>query len=562
MLRPNQTTVGGAPGRPLSSAPMSPRSVAVSFAFVLAAAASAQAPGGYKTYENKQAELTFFYPTAFGEVPLPPTEQVLVAKFVLRSVPLELKKVDARLLKAYASELLVFSFDQETPTTGVPEPQAAPSGPATVKEAMEAAGRVTSWQQFVERFAQWRLVPDPKKPDQFTLQWQKPPLAGVVPAGYLVRKQEGSTTFGVYGFTLEPYGKRFESQLLKVAGSLAIADEERSAEAAQRIERLYQDGKYRGVEARKQARAALARGWKALDTENYLIVHHSKNEALMKRIGREIEAMRAFYAALFPATGAMDVVNVVRVCRTRDEYHQYGGPPNTGGYWHPGNEELVFYDYSYTQRTLTDDERKAMGKRRLTNDDSLLVLYHEAFHQYIHYAIGEFSPHDWFNEGYGDYFSGAALSDSTSRVLRIDPSPWRIHLAKDQCEFDEGFVPLDKLLRAERQEFYGPRIGHYYAAAWSFVYFLKNSKEVAAHPQWSKLLDVYFAEVKSAYQAGLAELGANADLGQKQVAGWDARKHAIDTALAGIDLAALETQWRKWVVDLHDPWPGQRKKRK
>ena len=27
--------------------------------------------------------------------------------------------------------------------------------------------------------------------------------------------------------------------------------------------------------------------------------------------------------------------------KSLDEYHQYGGPPGTGGYWHPGEEELV-----------------------------------------------------------------------------------------------------------------------------------------------------------------------------------------------------------------------------
>jgi len=542
---------------------MAPRPLALSFSVLLAATAFAQAPGGYKTYENKQAELTFFYPTAFGEMPLPPTEQVLVAKFLLRQLPEELKKVDERVLKVFEPELLVYCFDLETATTGAPATEAPPTGPATVKEAMEANSRVTSWQQFVARFERWKLVPDSKKPDHFVLEWQEQPIGNVKPIGYLVRKQEGNSVFGVYGFSLAPHEKRFQSQIQKMAGSIALADEERGSAAAEKIERLYKDGKYRGVEARKKARGALARGWKALDTENYLIVHHSKSDALMKRIGREIEAMRALYTELFPATGEMDSVSVVRVCRTKDEYHQYGGPEGSGGYWHPGNEELVFFDYSYTQKTLDDETKKRMGNRKLTNDDSLVVLYHEAFHQYIHYAIGEFSPHDWFNEGYGDYFSGAALSDNTSRVLRIDPSPWRIHLAKDMCEFGDGFVPLATLLKAERAEFYNrSRAGNYYAAAWSFVYFLKHSKEVAEHELWSKLLDVYLAEIKVAYRTRMEQAGENADLGQKQVAGFEARGVALAKMLEGVDVAELEAQWKRWVVDMKDPWPSKRKKRR
>ena len=91
----------------------------------------------------------------------------------------------------------------------------------------------------------------------------------------------------------------------------------------------------------EEARAALAKGWQAVDTENFLIVHHSKNEGLIRKIAREIEAMRTLYTQHFPAVATVDALSVVRVCRTKDEYHQYGGPPSSGGYWHPANEELV-----------------------------------------------------------------------------------------------------------------------------------------------------------------------------------------------------------------------------
>jgi hypothetical protein len=305
----------------------------------------------------------------------------------------------------------------------------------------------------------------------------------------------------------------------------------------------------------------MARGWKAVDTENYLVVHHSTNDGLIRRISRDIEAMRTYYMTLFPPNAPVDRLSIVRVCRTKEEYHQYGGPPGTGGYWHPGNEELVFFDYSYTMKKMDEDERKALNGRTLTNDDSYLVLYHEAFHQYIHYAIGEFSPHDWFNEGYGDYFSGAEVG-STGRIVRIDPSPWRIHLAKDMCELGVGFVPLKQILEAERAVFYNrARIGHFYAGAWSFVYFLKHAKEVEAHAQWSKLLDVYFAAVKDSYANELAGLGDNPDLGKKTVAGAKARKAALTKMLDGVDLPLLEQTWKKWVVDMRVP-PAMRKRTK
>ncbi|MFY9344146.1 MAG: hypothetical protein WAT39_16770 [Planctomycetota bacterium] len=366
--------------------------------------------------------------------------------------------------------------------------------------------------------------------------------------------------------SLTEHHKALQAQVTKVGASLKLAAADAGDVAEATIERLYASGKYRAVDFRKQARAELAKGWKALDTENFLVVHHSKNEGLIKRIARDAEAMRALYAELFPAaagSAATDKPAIVRVCRTAEEYHQYGGPPRTGGYFHPGNEELVFYDYSYTMKTLDDDERKRLGKVKLTDDDSLLVLYHEAFHQYIHGAVGEFSPHDWFNEGYGDYFSGAVVGDSTGRVLRIDPSPWRIHTAKDMCEFGQGFIPLQEILEAERAVFYNPaRVRWFYAGAWSFVFFLKHSKEAAAHPQWSKLLQTYFDGVKAGYQSELAKVGAEPDLAQKQMAGVLARKTALQQVMAGLDVQALESAWKKWVVEMKDPWPSKRQKAK
>jgi len=550
----------------------SPLRFAVASLLALVVALPAQAPPGYKTYENKFAPLKFFYPVAYQEVPMPTTEQVIVAKFMLKEKPPELKRVDELLYKAIEQQLHVYRFDLPAARTGAPAPAegegekpAEENKPTSVREAMEEGSRVESWDEFVKRFSKyWRFEEDLKKPGYFKLVFTGEfPPGDVKPVAYLVKKQVGTTIFGIYGFTLSPCEKMLQGHVQKMAGGLGLADEQASDEAEAKIDKLYASGKYRAVEFRKKARTELARGWRALDTENYLIVHHSKNEGLINKIGREIEAMRLLYSELFPPQGPMDRLSVVRVCRTLDEYRQYGGPPGSGGYWHPGNEELVFYDYSYTQKTLDRDELRQMGGRKLTDEDSLLVLYHEAFHQYIHYAVGEVAPHDWFNEGYGDFFSGAVIADNVAKVLRIDPSPWRIHIAKDMCEHGEGFLPLAEILKAERAVFYNPaRIGFFYAGAWSFVFFLKNSKEVAAHPQWSQILTTYFDTLKQAYKDELAKIEGTPDLEQKQVAGFNSRKKALDKTTEGLDIPALERTWRKWVVDMKDPWPQLRKKRK
>ena len=524
-----------------------------------------QAPPGFKTYENKLAELAFFYPVVYQEVPVPPTEQTIVARYVLKEKPRELKKVDDRVYKAVEPQLYFYRFELPQALTGPDAGKPAPAGgPSSMREAMEAGSRVSSWDEFAKRFASWKLEEDPRNPGSFAMvfqgEWR---LSDVTPVGRLVKLQEGNIVYGAYGIALSPFQKVFDRHFDKIAKGIELADDDAGERASESIDRIYAGGEFSAVELRKKARSEMARGWKAYDTPNYLIVHHSKNDALIKRIGRDIEAMRSLYMELFPPKGPIDKLSIVRVCRTKEEYSQYGGPAGSGGYWHPGNEELVFYDYSYTMKTLDDDERKAMGKRKLTDDDSLLVLYHEAFHQYIFYAVGEFAPHDWFNEGYGDYFSGTDIGKSSGKVQGVEPSPWRIHLAKDMCEYGEGFVPLKEILNAERAVFYNrARIAFFYAGAWSFLYFLKQSEVAQAHPKWSKILTTYFETAKASYAEELRKLGENPDLGKKQVAQFTARKAALKASLDGIDLDELEAAWKKYVVEMKDPWPSQRKKRK
>lgn len=549
---------------------------------VLAAAAilgpHAIAQAGYKTFENKLKGITFVYPTTHAELPLPPTEALVVAKYVMKAQPEEMKRIDERLFQAQTPFLEVFRFSLPTTKTGAgapgggkPDAEKPEAGKpdANKPDAAPASGDVPlemTWEQFVAGMRGYTVTEDKKKPGHFELRMQGGGGARgrgfPEPIGYMVRKVEGNTVLGVAGFSFDVGEKTLVSQVTRMATSLKLLADDAGDRAEADLDKLYASGKYKAVEWRKQARAKMAAGWKAVDTENYLIVHHSTNQGLIRRIARDIEAMRAFYGEQFPPSKPIDAVAVVRVCRTLDEYHEYGGPQGTGGYWHPGNEELVFFDYSYTMQQMDSREKRALGGQRLTDDDSLLVLYHEALHQYMHYAVGQFAPHDWFNEGYGDYFSGAVVGESTGRVVRVDPSPWRIHVAKDMLEFGDGYLSLKDVLHADRTTFYNPqRAGNYYAAAWSFVFFLKHDKGALAHPQWSKLLATYYATVKEVYAAESKGLDDD-DRGGREVASFKARKAALAKTLEGIDLVALEAAWKKYVVGMRDPWPALRKKRR
>jgi hypothetical protein len=214
-------------------------------------------------------------------------------------------------------------------------------------------------------------------------------------------------------------------------------------------------------------------GWYAFDTENYVVLSNSTDHELVRHIGRSIERLRGdVYMDLFPPIQPITAISVVRVCSTRDEYHRYGGPGGSAGYWNSGTEELVFYD------------RFPNMSRKKSRENSLSVLYHEAFHQYIFYAFGEISPHSWFNEGHGDYFAGADFGGSK---VRIDPFRWRVPRVKE-AERADRLVPLDKFVRYTQKEYY-KNAGQNYAQGWAFIYFLRR---VTRDEAYRNILPTYF----------------------------------------------------------------------
>ena len=143
----------------------------------------------------------------------------------------------------------------------------------------------------------------------------------------------------------------------------------------------------------------------------------------------------------------------------------------------------------------------------------------------------------------------------------IGPSSWRIHRAKDQCELGQGFVPLETLLKAERPEFYAPQnAGNYYAAAWSFIYFLRESEDVQKRPDWAGIPSRYYETMKEVYGEEM-KLRNSPSLAEKQQAGDRAKKRALAAALKDVNIPELEAAWKDYVVRMKDPWPNLRQKR-
>ena len=307
-------------------------------------------------------------------------------------------------------------------------------------------------------------------------------------------------------------------------------------------ERYYlKNHRFKDPEFRLAVRARLAevKGWKAEDTENYLIVYSTKDKALIRVLKRELEAIRRAYEDIFPPDQPLTQVSVLRVCKDAAEYYAYGGPRGSGGYWSPVAEELVFYDYQ--------DEG---GKRGSGKANSRIVLYHEAFHQYVHYAAGDLAPHSWFNEGTGDFFSGARF-DQTGAVSAIGPNPWRVATIKRAAEAHR-LASLERLFSASQPQYYSNGALNY-AQGWALVYFLRTSRQVARRPAWAKIHPTYYSVLKSEWadrrreleQRGVAK-GTEAYLAAQA----EARERALAAALANVDLGELQLALEAFILDL------------
>jgi Protein of unknown function (DUF1570) len=283
----------------------------------------------------------------------------------------------------------------------------------------------------------------------------------------------------------------------------------------------------------------LVRGWKYEDTENYIFIYNTKDQTLLRKLMKDIEAIRGVYLEMFPPAVPMTAVSTVRICRDLEEYHQYGGPQGSGGYWNSVAKELVFFDYEDVK-----GEGRGSGK-----EDTLIVLYHEAFHQYIYYSTGELPPHSWYNEGTGDYFSGAKISGG--KFKGIDVNTWRIEFIQEVIRAKK-YVPWQQITRYEQRQYYA-NPGVCYAQGWSMIYFLRESKEAQNHPVWSKILDIYFNVLKEEYLKEIAALGEDPAEFAKYAAGEKARKVAVEKAFEGVDYFEIEEAWKSFTLGLKVP---------
>ncbi len=298
-------------------------------------------------------------------------------------------------------------------------------------------------------------------------------------------------------------GKRkYRSAFKSVAKSLVLTRAPQSRAAAEAAA----DAK-RGKSARERALAkvredaARVKGWWFLESAHYVIVtnYPKRKKSRILDLQRRLEAIRKHFITDLPPVREIEEISIVRVCKDRKSYLQYGAPPASAGYWYAAAEELVIY---------------MEGEKDFTR----AVLNHEAFHQYVHYAA-RVRPHTWYNEGNADYYGGCEVQGS-----RLVSEKNRMRLDTIRGAIRAGtHVPLKEILTLSHSG-YMARATLCYAQGWSLVYFLREGVP-SSHP-WAKIIPTYYRVLCEKKKASVA----------------------LRAAFTQVDLEDFEKAWARFIT--------------
>lgn len=238
--------------------------------------------------------------------------------------------------------------------------------------------------------------------------------------------------------------------------------------------------KYLASKAQVVASIQNMKGWRLLETENYIIVSNLRSGIVVKKFQEHLEKSRIAYQKFFPLKIKLDEVSVVKIFEDRSEYVSYVGEGMkwSGGLWMPMRKELM----------VSPLETKSKSKNQL---GMMETVSHEGFHQYIYYAVNQGAVSTWFNEGTAAFFEG--LKFSGSRSFKIGAT-WRqdwVHAA-----IKKGYDDIATLINMSQREYYRPdRISYNYAMGWGLMFYLYKGAHVVRRPKYAEIPKRYYDEL-------------------------------------------------------------------
>ena len=321
---------------------------------------------------------------------------------------------------------------------------------------------------------------------------------------------EMSQSGNQYDFLIQARDKR----LFYLHAKFSIGEEEETLEAIQYFIKQIRIGRPQEVKSTNQSNkvkpmgkvssayaeaikkviqaVANTEGWWYAQTPNYVLKSNlpSKSKTFAKKIQERVEIMRSVYEKFIPPVDTIEAVSVITVPGTRKEYVEYSGAPTwSAGVWASSRRELVI--------SQLEDRGKKEGERQMMN-----TLHHEAFHQYIFYALNNTSPPAWFNEGHADLFAAVKVTGSKVKVIEDG-----YHMRNLAPYFRSRSLSVEGLIKSSYNQFYS-NVDINYSFAWSLVYFLRKGGEQYESKGYDKILGKCLTELVKTRNMDTATLAA------------------------------------------------------
>ena len=241
---------------------------------------------------------------------------------------------------------------------------------------------------------------------------------------------------------------------------------------------------------RRDARHSVAAypNWHFTGAEEFAVLDALPTRGFIETLTNDLSVMRRKYAAAVPTSlNLSNVLCVARIYPNRDDYLdalETDGLTNmmwTAAYWSPERRELVAY--------LSEGG----------DEDLLRTIRHEAFHQYLSYAVSMIPTSPWLNEGYAQYFEDEDLESLG---------------ASDEKEIDCLARAIPGVLLMDYQQFYdGSDFERHfkYRLAWSVVNFIERGADKVRLKPFEGLKTRYFETLLETRDMRLATSAAFKD---------------------------------------------------
>ena len=290
---------------------------------------------------------------------------------------------------------------------------------------------------------------------------------------FLVSKDAGHFAIDM---TVDPDDKKAEDLVLGMIKSLALR-----TPVASKAPAVAAPKKGASSELQASIDAVVAEiknqtGWWCLADGDYVIKTNLNPN--LKRFPQEIltrcQDLRSYYSRVFPSYVPLKAASVCTVPATSKEFDQYTNDDtlkNAAGLWIPGRKELVI---------RSEDSRPDAKAKK----DLMETVNHEAFHQYLHYALNQEETPTWINEGHATLFENIRLK--SRGTIDFLPSTRKEFFFRHQSQID-----IKQIIAMPHAEFYkNPDVN--YPAVWALCYFLRFGGPLYPDKNYEKVCDRIF----------------------------------------------------------------------